>query len=98
MMAEGHRLGRLQVGEARHDRVGMLRPCRKGLISLVSAASVRPSSLDPEAEIERHLVVARACGVQPPGGSPISSASRDSMFMWMSSSWREKAKAAFFDL
>jgi hypothetical protein len=42
---------------------------RKAVISAVSAAvGARPVPLDPEAEIERHLVVARACGVQPPGG------------------------------
>jgi hypothetical protein len=40
----------------------------------------------PQAEIGRHLVVARARGVQPPAGAPTISFSRASTFMWMSSS------------
>jgi thiol-disulfide isomerase/thioredoxin len=48
----------------------------------------------PQPEIGRDLVVARARGVQPPGGLPISSASRASTFMWMSSSATEKASSA----
>ena len=69
MMAEGDRLRRLQMGEARHDncrafeRAGGERP-------------LQPSDLDedrvdrvahPEAEIDRDLVVARARGVEAPG-------------------------------
>jgi hypothetical protein len=55
---------------------------RKAVISLVSAASVRPSSsLDPQAKIERHLVVARTCGVQPPGGGADQFGKPRSMFM-----------------
>ena len=68
-MAEGDRLGRLQMGEARHHRVGML-------FGAVQEGRDEPGQgrlgrlqlfLDPQAEIERHLVVARARGVQPPG-------------------------------
>ena len=71
-MAEGHRLGGLQMGEARHDRVGMLpRPGRASACMQRRPAARRARShcvAHPEAEIERHLVVARARGVQAPGG------------------------------
>ncbi len=69
-MAERHRLGGLQVGEARHDGGGMFqRPLRQRLleggqrrIRLVDrVADIKP-------EIGRHLVVARARGMQPPSG------------------------------
>ena len=69
MMAEGDRLRRLQMGEARHDncraveRAGRQRP-----LQLSDLGEDRVDRVaHPEAEIDRHLVVARACGVQPPG-------------------------------
>ena len=69
VMAEGHRLGRLHMGEARHDGAGMLlglreqRPLQRQQ-ALIGALA---GGAHPEAEIGRHLVVARAGGVQPPG-------------------------------
>ena len=47
----------------------------------------------PEAEVERHLVVARAGGVQPPGRRRRSApSSRFSTFMWMSSNSSRNGK------
>jgi len=66
-MAEGHRLRRLHMGEARHDGVDMF--CRLGMQRLlqrhqrfIGAPARRPH---PQPEIRHHLVVARAGGVQP---------------------------------
>ena len=69
-MAPCHRLGGLQMGEARHHPV---RP-RLGLSQ--QRADQRPAALHrgialiahPQAEIGRHLVVAAARGVQAAGG------------------------------
>jgi hypothetical protein len=68
-MAQGHRLGGLQVGEARHHGRGVRqrllgqRPliARKGRVDVVDCVA------HPELEIGRDLVVARARGMQPPG-------------------------------
>ena len=66
MVAEGHRLGRLQMGESRHDRVRM----DERLVGerLLQVAQLRVELVDgvahPEAEIDRHLIVARARRVQ----------------------------------
>jgi hypothetical protein len=69
MVAEGHRLGRLQVGVAGHQHVGM----RLGLVDQ-RALQVHDRGVDrvdrasePQPEIGHHLVVAAACGVQPAG-------------------------------
>jgi hypothetical protein len=43
----------------------------------------------PEPEIERHLVVARARGVQPPGGRADQLGEPASTFMWMSSGFTD---------
>ena len=69
VVAPCHRLGRLQVGEARHD------PIRPGLGLIEEGRHQRADPLNgrvalaahPEAEIDRDLIVARARGVQPPG-------------------------------
>ena len=68
-MAEGHRLRALQVGEARHDAVGMLERARgQRLLQFADLADKLIHRVaDPEPEIHRDLVVARARGVQPPG-------------------------------
>ena len=69
MVAEGHRLRRLQMGEARHHRAGVgerllgQRPLQVGDLRVERVDRVA----HPEPEIERDLVVARARGVQPPG-------------------------------
>ena len=70
VMAEGHRLGRLQVGEARHHgrrdapRLGD----QRALQGRAAGASSRVERVaHPQPEVERDLVVARARGVQPPG-------------------------------
>ena len=70
MVAEGDRLGGLQMGEAGHHRVGMAlrlidqRRLKRGELL------VEPVDLvaQPEADIGGDLIVARACRVQPPGG------------------------------
>ncbi|EHS49458.1 hypothetical protein PDO_3222 [Rhizobium sp. PDO1-076] len=70
VMAEGHRLGGLEMGEAGHHRVGMFfgaveegsDQAAQGLFGLLQLF------LDPEAEVERHLVVTRAGRVQAAGG------------------------------
>ena len=72
MMPERHGLRGLQMGEARHHGAGMFqraagqRMLERGQrrIGLVDGVA------DVEPEIGRDLVVARARGVQPPGGRP----------------------------
>ena len=72
MMPERHRLRGLQMGEAGHHRAGMFqRPLHQRVlergqrrIGLVDGVA------DIEPEIGRHLIVARARGMQPPGGGP----------------------------
>ena len=69
MMAERHRLRRLQMREARHHGTGMgerlfgKRPLQIRHLRIKRVDRIA----HPEAEIERDLVVARARGVQPPG-------------------------------
>jgi hypothetical protein len=83
MMAEGHRLRRLQMGEARHHRAGMeIGLLGQGeleighlLVDLVERVA------DPEPHIGRDLVVARARGVQTAGGRRRSSPSGSLTFM-----------------
>ena len=69
MMAEGDGLGDLKMGEARHDgRRMLLGPIEEGLGQL-DELGVEPVDglAQPEAEIHRHLIVARAGGMEPPG-------------------------------
>ncbi len=71
VMAESHRLRHLQVGEARHHGVRMARrPARPG--HFCSHAMQRDDAIDfaaqPQAQVGRHLVVARAAGMQPLAG------------------------------
>ena len=72
MVAERHRLRALHVREARHHVGGMRQ-------RLLGEHLLQPGDLadqlvdrvaDPEPEIERDLVVARARGVQPPRRRP----------------------------
>ena len=68
-MAEGDRLRALQMREAGHDGVGEglgLRGQRE-LQGAQLAVDLVDGVAHPEAEIGRHLVVARARRVQPPG-------------------------------
>ena len=68
MVAEGHRLRRLQVGEARHHRARRARSASPSSAawSAPRCASARSHRVaHPEAEVGRDLVVARARGVQP---------------------------------
>ncbi len=69
VMAERDRLRGLQVGKARHDRTGMLLGARQeGLDQpLQRGDCLFCLGAHPHAEIKRHLVVARARRVQPPG-------------------------------
>ena len=71
-MAEGDRLGRLQVGEARHQRRRMgLGLGEQGPLQ-VRQGDHHPiaGGAHPQAQVQRHLVVARARGVQPSGRRP----------------------------
>ncbi len=68
-MTEGDRLGRLQVGESRHQRLGMrLGLVDQGALQVLQLAD-RPVAgpAHPQPEIQRHLVVARARRMQTPG-------------------------------
>src|SRR3984885_4873730 len=69
MMAEGDRLRRLQMGEARHD--GCRAVQRTGGEGALQLGDLQKDRVDrvahPEAEIDGDLVVARARGVQPAG-------------------------------
>ena len=70
MMAEGHGLRGLQMGEARHHGRGMFQ--RAGDQRLLERPQRRIGLVDRVADIEpkigRDLVVARARGVQPARG------------------------------
>ena len=70
MMAEGDRLRRLQMGEARHDHRGAVE--RAGGERALQLGDLEADRVDgvahPEAEIDGDLIVARARGVQPPRG------------------------------
>ena len=70
VVTEGHGLRALQVGEAGHDAVGLFqRACRQHLLQAGDLLDEPVHGVaDPEPEIHRHLVVARACRVQPSGG------------------------------
>ena len=69
MMAESHRLRRLQMGEARHHRCGMFERLLGERLLIGGEPGIDPIDriAYPEPEIGRHLIVARARGVQPPG-------------------------------
>ncbi len=101
MMAEGHRLGDLQMGEAGHHRVGM----GLGLIDqrrLQIRASPRSMrSIAPRTQSRKSVATwslrERAVCRRPAAG-PISSASRASMLRWMSSLASLEDKVAALDL
>ena len=71
-MPEGHRLGRLQMREAGHDVAGVNGRLvdEHGLEVAHLLVEVVDRVAHPEAEIERHLIVARARGVQAAGLRP----------------------------
>ena len=70
VVAEGHRLGDLQVGEARHDGGGVSFRLagKRELQRLQLGIEVVDRVTHIEAEVERHLVIARARRVKAPGG------------------------------
>ena len=72
MMAERHRLRRLQMGEARHHGGGVLERLfgQRALIAGKRRIDAVDRVAHPEPEIGRDLIVARARGVQPPGRRP----------------------------
>ena len=72
MMAERDGLRRLQVRETRHDRIGILQRLlgQRALIEGERGVDLVDGIADPEPEVGRDLVVARARGVQPPGRRP----------------------------
>ena len=78
MMAEGDRLGGLQMGEARHHRAGKFERLggERQLQHAERAVERADLVAHIEPEIGRHLIVARARRVQLAGPGPISSRSR----------------------
>ena len=70
MVAEGDRLGGLEMREARHHGVGMGEgPLGQGELEVPQPAVDGPNRLaHPKLEIERHLVVAGPGRMKPPGG------------------------------
>jgi hypothetical protein len=66
MMAEGDRLRRLEMGEARHHRAGMRlgQPQQHALQRLQARVGPLHGVAHPELEVGGDLVVARAGGVQ----------------------------------
>ncbi len=68
VMAEGDGLRRLQMGEARHDGAGIFLGAvdQGGLQVLQLGLEAVDLVAHPQPHIERHLVVARARGVQTP--------------------------------
>ena len=72
MVAEGHRLRRLQMGKAGHHRAGMIERLlgERALIGGERRVDVVDRVAHPELEIGRDLIVARARGMQPPGCRP----------------------------
>jgi len=68
VVAEGHGLGGLQVGEARHEGVGMLLGAvqQGGLEALQLGERPVAGVADPEPEVHGHLVVPAARRVQAP--------------------------------
>ncbi|MDT4854518.1 hypothetical protein FQZ97_888240 [compost metagenome] len=69
MVAEGDRLGGLKMREARHDGCSMFFcTFKEGFNQAFQRySSLLHFLLDPEAEINRHLIIARAGRVQAPG-------------------------------
>jgi hypothetical protein len=67
MVPEGHRLGGLQMGEARHHGRGVLERLvgERALVIGKRRVDGVDRHPDPQPEIGRHLVVAGAGGVQP---------------------------------
>ena len=72
VMAEGHRLGDLQMGEAGHDGGGGgERPLGERLLKTGERrVDVVDGVAHPQAQVGGDLVVAGAGGVQPSGGRP----------------------------
>ena len=68
MVPEGDGLCRLKVGEAGHDRARVVqRPLGERLLQAAHLpVQIVHGVADPEAEIHRHLIIARAGGVQAP--------------------------------
>ena len=69
MMAEGDRLGGLEMGEARHHRAGIVERLHASANWSAARAGVDRADLVPDIELEvgRHLVVPRARGVELAG-------------------------------
>jgi hypothetical protein len=86
-MAQRHRLGDLQMGEARHDAVRMLARTRDQRRLQGGERPRRPRRRHRAPTGGSRSPPGRCATrrVQPPGGGPISSARRLSTCMWMSS-------------
>ena len=72
MMAERHRLRRLQMGEARHHGRRMFERLLRQRALIGGERGVDPVDrvAHPQPEVGRDLIVARARGMQAPGGRP----------------------------
>ena len=70
MVPEGDRLGGLQMRKARHDPVSVIAraPCQRLLQHAQAIGRFARGAHHPELEIGRHLIVARAGGVQTLAG------------------------------
>ena len=70
MVAERHRLARLEVGKARHHAFGMFFGAvdQRGFERVDPGQRLVDRSAHEQFKVGRDLVVARARGVEPPGG------------------------------
>jgi hypothetical protein len=94
MMAEGDGLGRLQMGEARHDRAACAPACftsARCSTSNPAEARAQASRTHSRKSVATWSLRERAVCSRAPAG-PTISVSRASMLKWMSSSSRLKAK------
>ena len=68
MMPERHRLRGLQMRQPRHHRIGMFQRLRGERTLIIRQRNIElvDGVAHPQAEIGRHLIVARPRGVQPP--------------------------------
>ncbi len=102
MMAEGHRLGRLQMGEARHHDIRRApRPCAASAQLQLPAAAGRTASSGRARRAGNRAPPDRCASAPCAGGRRLRRSaplSRLSTFMWMSSSFAENLNVAALDL
>ena len=69
-MRDEHRLRRPEMRERRHQRVAGRRRLRRQRVDDARDRALQQRNAPPQIEpqVERHLLVARSAGVQPPAG------------------------------